>query len=613
MFAHLGHFSDEIRKANTWDQIQVYKLLHKTTKQNWMNAMKRLLALKEPQIDLGLLALCAAILQVFLALNTVYPYVIENGDNGSILYIIAGWVRPDAFAQDALLGVSGTTTFYQAALMWPNYILGVLGIPLGIFYVWSYFPIAFIQMWGFYRLGKHLNLGRGFSLCLALISLPAIYTISGDLWGMFYSPLMRSAYGATLPWLLLMLVRSQSVYPFKLMLAAGFLNYLHLPSGPPIALGLLLTHFLMAGFRFGWLRASGTHVLGGLLYLAIVAPYILLFATATAAGNETALGLYDKTVYGNVYLAFKSVRSLDGIQYAATQAAQVAGLGFITQIARPLFAFIYLAGVAVLAILSLTIVLAGVLKKTDKLGHVAGWGWVALFFISSIGSGVGLAMLDQWVAALSNRAPLQVDLIRVTRFIVPAGYFGVFCGIVWLSQFHTVLKRIGVFSTSILTLLVWLIAFPSTSQGLYRLATGKSIEDTRLTEFGAFTLTLRARDDLGVLTPILQSDHQSSALRYIGFMPLTFNRKDNNFITYSGVTDVDGHHALVARIDEIRRSGAEPTQQAALIDAFVRDLKGRDTVIDRVVVSKDAEAELINRFGFTMISERGDFALLRRP
>jgi hypothetical protein len=125
-------------------------------------------------------------------------------------------------------------------------------------------------------------------------------------------------------------------------------------------------------------------------------------------------------------------------------------------------------------------------------------------------------------------------------------------------------------------------------------------------------LALKERDDLDILIPVLRYDYQSSALRYIGYLPLRFNRKDNNFITYTGVISSSEHRTLMGRIDAIRKARRKSEHQAPLIDEFTRVLGGRDIVIDRRVVLAEAEALLLDAYNFEMIFELGDFALLRR-
>lgn len=560
----------------------------------------------------SLIVACAVLLQVFLALNTPYPYVIESGDNGSILYIIARWLDPVAFEQDVLLGVDGSTSFYQAALMWPNYLMGLAGLQLGLFYVVACFPMVLAQMAGFYVLGKHLFAHRGIALALAFITLPAVFTIAGDLWGMHNSPLMRTAYGASLPWLLALLIVPDRPRPYALMLAAGLASYLHLPSGPPVALALLAISFWRALVGQGWLRALLHHILAGLLYLLVMFPYAILYTQGYAAGDTEALGIYVTSPYGNVSIALDHLFELRGPNRMGILAGRVAGLGWTDVIAKPLFGTLFALGSVVLIGLCVVGLRPAQARQGSGLGIRRNWIWVAGFFVFTVGIGIGLSALDQAIARAMERGPVQLDLIRATRFIVPGSYLGVFFILVWLQQRHVALRRVCLGIMVLLVTLVWIVGYPSTSRGLYRLTKGESIKDISLSDLGHFVLELKARDDLDTLVPVLRYDYQSSALRYIGYLPLRFNRKDNNFITYSGVISASEHRALMDRIDAIRKARRKPLEQAPLIDNFMRVLEGRDMVIDRRVVLDESEALLLDTYGFEVISERGDFALLRR-
>ncbi|MGH1354034.1 MAG: hypothetical protein ACRBBS_02990 [Thalassovita sp.] len=554
----------------------------------------------------GALIGVAALLQIFLSLNTPYPYVIESGDNGSILYIIARWLDGEAFAQDALLGIEGSTSFYQAALMWPNYLMGLMGLQLGLFYVIACFPMALAQMAGFYLLGKRLFDHRAIALALGLITLPVVYTLSGDLWGMYNSPLMRTGFAASLPWLLLLMIAARP-RPYLLMLAAGLASYLHLPSGPPVALALLAVCFLRAGPSEGWMRASLHHILAGLFYLLIMSPYAVLYAQGFAAGDAKALDIYTGSPYANVSVALDQLMSLRGPNRMAILVGRVEGLAWVGALTKPLFAAIFLLGSLALCALSILAIGPARARIKAALDIRRNWVWVAGFFVLTIGIGVGLSALDQAIAAANGRGPVQLDLIRATRFIVPASYLGLFFALALLAP-----RRAAVVGITVITALVWLTAYPSTSHGLYRLTKGQSIQDRALADFGAFVLELKTRDDLDVLTPVLRYDYQSSALRYIGYLPLRFNRKDNNFITYSGTASAADHRALMDRIDAIRKARRRSDEQAPLIDSFLRDLGGRDMVIDRRIVLEEAEALLRANHGFSLVFERGDFALMRR-
>jgi hypothetical protein len=554
----------------------------------------------------------AALIQLFLALNTPYPYVIESGDNGSILYIIARWIDAAAFEQDALLGVEGSTNFYQAALMWPNYIMGLLEFQLGLFYIIACFPMVLAQMSGFYVLGKRLFGHSGFALALAFITLPAVFTIAGDLWGMHNSPLMRTAFGASLPWLLLLLITPKGPRPYALMLAAGLASYLHLPSGPPVALGLLLICFLRALLVHGILRATLHHIFAGLLYLLILLPYLFLYTNEFAMGDTEALGIYATSPYGNVPIALDHLFSLRGPSRMSILVGRVPGLEWAKILTKPLLGALFLTGS--LALIGLSVIGFSPLRLRHKLGLETEGSWflVAGFFVATVGLGIALPAVDQAIARAYERGPVQVDLIRATRFIVPGAFTGVFFVLAWIYKRYAFLRSASLVMITVLTALVWIIAYPSTSRGFYRLTTGLSVADTSLRDFGHFTLALKERDDLDILIPVLRYDYQSSALRYIGYLPLRFNRKDNNFITYTGVISSSEHRTLMGRIDAIRKARRKSEHQAPLIDEFTRVLGGRDIVIDRRVVLAEAEALLLDAYNFEMIFELGDFALLRR-
>ncbi|RLK03565.1 hypothetical protein [Ruegeria conchae] len=553
----------------------------------------------------------AFLLQMFLALNTRAPFVIENGDNGSILYIIAHWIQPEAFMDDVLLGVDGTTSFYQAALMWPNYLLGLAGVELGFFYVIICFPIAMAQMGGFYLLGKQLFLNRNVAIALALISIPTVFTISGDLWGHYYSPLLRSAYGAALPWLLLILISPSRPRPYALMTAAAAASYLHLPSGPPVALALLFVSLLRRSEGQGWGYAFVHHVLAGVLYLALMSPYALLFSQTFAAGDKEALQQFANSPYANVGMAIDHLSTLRGVRRMSILISRVPGMEWADRVVVPFFGVLFVVGGLSLLVVTFTSVLPSHLRS--RLSFSQSWYWVAGFFTTTIFLALGISAIDQAIAAAQARGPLQLDFIRATRFGVPATYIGMFMLITYLAQrFKPKASCLAPTCTIALAVWVWLFAYPSTSHGLYRMTKGQSIEDTNLTQFGQFSQKMAEIDGVGPITPVLRYDYLSSALRYVAFLPLTFNRKDNNFISYSGRLDSREHRALMDQIDAIRKARRDPDAQVPIITGFVDVLGSPDVVIDRRVVQELAEARLVSEYGFDLQLELGPFAYYRR-
>lgn len=339
-----------------------------------------------------------------------------------------------------------------------------------------------------------------------------------------------------------------------------------------------------------------------------MSPYAVIYSQGFAAGDSQALAIYDASPYGNVSIALDQLMSLRGPNRMSILVGRVPGLGWAQAVTKPLFGAVFVLGGAVLVGLS-----ALGLSRQRRGGVPDSWIWIAGFFVLTIAIGVGLSALDQAIAHALGRGPVQLDMIRATRLLVPGAFLGVFFALCWLCQRRPAMRRASLGALVLITALVWVTAYPSTSHGLYRLTKGQSVKDTSLSEFGQFVLALKTRDDLDVLVPVLRYDYQSSALRYIGYLPLRFNRKDNNFITYSGVTSASDHRALMGRIDAIRKARRAPQEQVPLIDAFLRDLGGRDMVIDRRVVLPEAEALLRSDYGFGLIFERGGFALLRRP
>jgi hypothetical protein len=221
-------------------------------------------------------------------LQSNFPYIILSGDAGNITSIAAAQAKPDLFRGDPVLGDPTMTGFY-ATIHIP--IIKALAPLAGGDFAWAFTwlvgPHVFLQLLGFYLLGRALFRGRSWAFLLALLTaMPFLDVGVGEMWGVWRDALPRITFQTVLPYLLALVVvwRNQPRRWPWLMILAGLMVFLHSISTPAWGLAIWLGLWLYHPAAWKWPKRLGVMFGLGLLFLLALSPFAINFLSYQSRG-----------------------------------------------------------------------------------------------------------------------------------------------------------------------------------------------------------------------------------------------------------------------------------------------------------------------------------------
>lgn len=459
------------------------------------------------------------------------PLIINTGDGGNVASIVAGWLHRDRFLHDLVLSNPSQSSFYMTVAIPVTMLLAQVTGDIGQAYLLLMGPILMLQLFGFYRLGQSLYHSRIWAWVLAMLSIPPVYVFSGELWGVLSSPLTRSLYGALFPFLLSLLLRwkQSGNLPFVAMLVCGIGVYIHPVSAPSVALACWIALLACKPDSIRWGHHFEKMVLAGGCFLLTALPFAIIFLSGFPSGEVLAGS-------DSGAQAARAMAEAVGSQYYHVGIAiQMLLKGGVNN-PSPTWGWVWvvwLAGVA------------GLLK-IDQLQPKArdDARLLRYFLLGLIIASVGIAWSDQYIAGLLARRPVEIDLIRNIRFIVPI----LLIGTVWLlAAFERRVASVPYLRASILMAgpvicLLWWYQYPTPlSVAVNRLLDG-GIAVNELNR----TANARIVDRIGrlpphsTILPLPQSLSQGEVelvglgVRYGALQPVAHLWKDVNILSYSG-------------------------------------------------------------------------------
>jgi hypothetical protein len=239
-------------------------------------------------ILLGILFLAVALFLFLSKIQGDYPHVIMGGDGGNILSFAAALDHPEYFKGDALLNNLNNFSIYATLniplIRWLNQYTGDYGLAFCILLV----PQVFIQLMGFYILGRVLFKNRWWAFLLTLlVSMPFDINLE-EIWGIILDPVSRFNFQALIPYLIALAIvwrnRPQR-WPW-IMVFAGLLVFVHPVSTP--AWGMALWLGFIPFLPVAWTKGKRVAVMLGLgaLFLLAASPFILNYMTHHIQGKS---------------------------------------------------------------------------------------------------------------------------------------------------------------------------------------------------------------------------------------------------------------------------------------------------------------------------------------
>lgn len=337
--------------------------------------------------------------------SDVDEYIFLGSDIAASSAMPAAQLYPERFEKDAVFYDLEKVQFYfvlQNQLIKLGYSLfGNIGDAVSMWVA----PHMFLQLLGFYVLGRVLFKSRLWALSLSLLTAQYIHFNFGDFWGLYPSLIPRVTFQTALPFLLAAVYhwRDRPKLAPLFMFVAGLFFYLHPVSAPGVGFAIwsgywfLLPRFSSAAKKVGFMFLIGCCFLVGAA--PFIANYLIYHEHGATLDYETIIKIYEfRFLKGFLdqpagIWHFFDYYMLPNYWYASGIIAGVF-LAFKNKIARTI------------------------------LGSIAG-----LYLVSIV-----VPLIDHWVAEYREQIPVQIDLVRNLRYSIPLSQILLLMGLFSLSR-----------------------------------------------------------------------------------------------------------------------------------------------------------------------------------
>ncbi len=323
-----------------------------------------------------------------------YPMVILTGDGGNIASYAAALDHPDWFKNDPVLGDSNNIGIYATIHIPLIRLLDRVTGDYGLAYAFLVFPQTFLQLLGFYVLGRVLFKNRFWAFLLAFLTAMTVINIGlGEIWGVWLDALPRVTFQSLLPFILaLVLVWKDrpARWPW-LMVLTGLLVYVHPISAPAWGFAIWLGLWLLHPAGWNWRRRVLVMLGLGVLFLIPMIPFAINYLSYHARGQAA-----NYTTVMTVLQTYSPANLLNAPAALGT---------FLWNNTRSLLLPVAVAGAAT----------TWIIKKDDrKTIHVV-FLWIAGIFMVSI----LVPIIERLVEQQFHILPIETELVRCLRYFVP--------------------------------------------------------------------------------------------------------------------------------------------------------------------------------------------------
>lgn len=360
-------------------------------------------------IDLLVIIFFVVVAVLYYSQRVGYDKVITNlwGDAPMVTSVFAGRdYRPD-FKGDPLLDQAKTTDAYISAAYWyVSFVHRWFDLPYGNAYLTMLAPIVFMHLFGFYVLGCVLCHSRILAILLAFSCLLLIpFESWGELWGLDRDPLNRVAIGALIGffWAIAVYYGRKPKIRLAVMAAIGLSLWVHPVAIPVLGFSLWLGFWVTRAedetphkFIMNMFITAG-------VFLLILLPYILQYSSSF--GHPDSPPELKKNL-------LEIMRSSYINGYFRNEWTVIKLFFYQFSFKKPFIS------VAVTALIGTFFIATPKDRRTVlQLGLMA----LGILLISDI-----LFLLDHYIAARIGRIPLEADLVRGNRFLIPLSFVVLF-------------------------------------------------------------------------------------------------------------------------------------------------------------------------------------------
>lgn len=496
-------------------------------------------SLKFGKIDILIIAILLA-LSLILSKNLFGGHFMDytqlSGDAANYTSFAAAQKYPELFRSDPLLGDIENINMFSSYHVYLTRVLESIFGNFGTAFMILQLPLTFLQLCGFYLLGKELYRNRLFGFLLTIMAFVFVRMNLSEFWGYTTSPIPRFSFQACIPFvLLLVLKQGQNPRKWPLILSiAALLIYVHAVSTPAWSIAIILSLWFMTP-RSTSASVKRKYLLFSLsLFIVILLPFTLQYFHSTLSADQS-MSISDEV---QAIMSFRLPEGQIDFNIAMRDFLNV----LFQDVPHQILLFISLISFVIMNLVTR--------NSPDGRRVVAVSMWVIGICIGC----VVFTMFDYGIARLLGRNPLQIQFIRSLRNFFPLLY------IFFLWPFALSCRKIAgdKLTTKIFSLVPALIC----AIFIFRWIRINEFEKTPVMEStlncwqdGKIVcsenewLGTRAGfyGELQELTPensrILGDD---LAIRYFSLRPMAFSKKDG------GAFSVTNHRALLEWYEDMR-------------------------------------------------------------
>jgi hypothetical protein len=508
-----------------------------------------------------------ALFTVLLSVGSLqgnFPYAHIGGDAANLAGFAAARAHPELFVGDEILGDPNNFRYYSSLTIPLIQALESRLGDYGLAFLVLQAPHVFLHLAGFYLLGRMLFSSRYWAALLAIINGMPVSLMLGEIWGVSTLALPRVSFQTFLPFVLMAAIawRSKPSRWPVLMVMAGMLMYLHMVSGPTWALALWLGFWAFLPASWSWKKRLAYLGPLGAVFLLVVSPFALNYLRSHASATT---GDYER-LYAIMVSIYPS-KILD---------APAAFIESLWVYAKLFLLPLGLLGTALLLML----------RRTDRkiLGLVG--MWISGILVAS----VGIPSVEGAIERAFHLLPLQIDLVRGIRYLVP---FMLLVALWPLAEISSQLRRLGdrrgvalVMLSGALLVSAWAYEHPpyptELLRGLQCLAQGRLV----CTESGQLGRTL---DGVREATPPgsrILATALPMQIRYRSTRPVLYTKRDGDILgmaNHAGLVEWERRNARMNEILGIPETGPRLAELAA----FGRELGADYLFVDFPVSPED--------------------------
>jgi uncharacterized membrane protein YuzA (DUF378 family) len=520
-------------------------------------------------------------------MSTGFPNVLLSSDAANLAGFAAASQYPQLFQNDLILNNPANFRLYSTIHIPLLRLLETFCGNFGLAFSLLLGPHVFLQLFGFYWLGRIFLRSRYWGIIFSLMAAAPVPLPLGEVWGVVKDALPRFTFQVLLVFLLglVFLWRSNPRRWLWIMAAAGLLAFVHPVSAPVWGVTLLIGFWPVMPDNWSLRKRLEYLFILGLTFLVALLPYMLIYLSAHQGGSGSTD--YD--------LLYKIITEYFPDNIYDMQAALTVFLGMLNAngllwfgLAGLVFSFFYLPG------------------ERKNLSQIAFW-LVGLTMVAII-----LPWGEQIIEKQFRIIPLQTELVRGIRYFVPLLIM------LWVLPLAGLARRLknpilirGLMALGVLSVIFWFAInpFQPTSElqnTLSCFTRGQIIcplkEDFAQTLEAARTITPQQST-----FAVMRKDwNNGTELRYLALRPLVYAFKDKGFLVYSNHTVLRRWDELFLLEKEIYRKSTTPDEQRSMAVAFARESGANYLLTDFPYTPAE-----ISNFGLDLSYQNGEFMILK--